>query len=440
MKPIPVTAYLGSDQPPPAVVVGLDSVTGLQSARILSARNIPVIGVAKNPEHFACRTRACQDVVLADTNGEQLIQQLIDLSKKQSAKPVLLNCTDMSVLLASRHRESLTPFYHFVLPKAEAVETLTDKVNFIRYAQLKGLPIPDSYVLESAADAEQAAAELSFPAVLKPALKTALWQRYGKAKAFVVNSSEELLACFRLNREWTPALLVQRWIPGPLSNQYTCNAYFDSRSQPLVTFVTRKLRQWPPVAGVGCFSAECRNDEVLDETVRLFQSIGYAGLGYLEMKQDERTGKHYIVEPNIGRPTGRSASAEAGGVELLLTYYCDALGVSLPENRQQQYTNVKWIYWRHDLQAEWHALRRDRQSWRQIWTSRRGRKAFAIFSWRDPVPFFADFLRTGRKVFRARKARSSSRNMLGSTSTANNVRQDNDHSERPLAKTDGARS
>ena len=41
-------------------------------------------------------------------------------------------------------------------------------------------------------------------------------------------------------------------------------------------------------------------------------------LGYVEAKRDVRTGRHYLIEPNIGRPTGRSAIAEAGGVELLL--------------------------------------------------------------------------------------------------------------------------
>ena len=62
---------------------------------------------------------------------------------------------------------------------------------------------------------------------------------------------------------------------------------------------------------------ECYNDEVLEETLRLFSRVGYHGLGYLEMKRDQRTGRHYILEANVGRPTVRSAIAEGGGVALV---------------------------------------------------------------------------------------------------------------------------
>src|SRR3954470_11708418 len=61
---------------PAAVVVGLDCVTGLQTARILHDRAIPVIGVAGDPAHFACRSRAVGRLVGADVTSEQLISAL----------------------------------------------------------------------------------------------------------------------------------------------------------------------------------------------------------------------------------------------------------------------------------------------------------------------------------------------------------------------------
>ena len=146
-------------------------------------------------------------------------------------------------------------------------------------------------------------------------------------------------------------LMVQEWIEGSDANLYSCNCYFNADAVPVVTFIARKLRQWPPETGTSCLGEECRNDVVLEASIRLFRSVGYRGLGYVEMKRDERTGKHYIIEPNIGRPTGRSAIAEAGGVELLYATYCDTLGWPMPANTQQQYGNMKWIYLRRDLQS-----------------------------------------------------------------------------------------
>ena len=46
----------------PVVIVGLDSTTGLQAARIFAWRGIQVVGVAEDPAHFCCRTRVCQRI------------------------------------------------------------------------------------------------------------------------------------------------------------------------------------------------------------------------------------------------------------------------------------------------------------------------------------------------------------------------------------------
>ena len=127
------------------------------------------------------------------------------------------------------------------------------------------------------------------------------------------------------------------------------------------------------------------------------------------MKRDARTGRHFIIEPNIGRPTGRSAIAERGGVELIMTAYRDALGQPLPEARTQRYRGVKWIYLRHDLQASIVAFRRGELSPRGWWRSVRGPKIEAVGSWRDPLPFALDAWRTltaiGGRLRRRRPAR-----------------------------------
>ena len=41
--------------------------------------------------------------------------------------------------------------------------------------------------------------------------------------------------------------------------------YFGAGGRPLVTFVARKVRQWPPDIGTSASGEECRNDEVLDD-------------------------------------------------------------------------------------------------------------------------------------------------------------------------------
>jgi D-aspartate ligase len=388
------------NSPNPVIVIGLDCITGLQTARILAAKGVPVIGIAKDIGHFSCRTRVCERIIQADLGTPALIPVLVELAATLQSRAVLCPCTDAAVLVLSEHREELTSKYHLALPDDDAVQMLIDKVRFFQFAGEHDTAIPQTFLLHNRADAELAAKELAFPCILKPPMKSARWQKNTKAKAFKVESANEFLELYERCREWADLLMAQQWVAGDDGNLFSCNCYFSREGKPLATFIARKIRQWPPETGTSCLGEEVRNDEVLRESLALFERVGYHGLGYVEMKKDEITGQHYIIEPNIGRPTGRSAIAEAGGVELLYTMYCDLIGMPLPERREQHYGGVKWIYWRNDLRSAWHYWRKGDVTLRQVWLSWRGKKACAVFSWSDPMPFFADF---GRSIWQAVK-------------------------------------
>jgi len=258
-------------------------------------------------------------------------------------------------------------------------------------------------------DAEAAAERLTFPGILKPPMKTPKWEQNTKAKVFKVFSAPELLDLYDRCSSWAELLMVQEWVEGSDAELYSCNCYFNAASEPVVTFIARKLRQWPPETGTSCLGEECRNDEVLRESIRLFKSVRYRGLGYVEMKRDQRTGKHFIIEPNIGRPTGRSAIAEAGGVELLYSKYCDVAGLPLPTPLEQKYQGVKWIYLRRDLQSAYTYWKRGELTIWQWLRSLKGRKTYAVFSWTDPAPFWADLRRSISRLPRRAKAAEQSR-------------------------------
>jgi D-aspartate ligase len=375
---------------PRAIVIGLDCPTGLQTARLLADRDVPVIGIARNVRHACARTNVCERVIAADIGGPELIETLRQLGEELDTPAVIFPCTDMSVLLTSRQRGELAEHFHLVLPDAAIVEMLVDKGRFHAFAQEVGLPIPTTFSLHTRGDAERAAGALRFPAVLKPAVKTPEWERATRAKVYRVTSGDELLAIYDQCSGWSESFVVQEWIAGDDTEHYTCNAYFGSDSEPLATLTTRKLRQWPPTGGQACLSVEVRDDEVLETTVDLFRRVGHRGLGYLEVKRDPGTGQYVIIEPNVGRPTGRSATAEAAGVEMLYTMYCDALGRPLPAHRSQTFRGVKWIYFRRDVQAAvYHWVRGELRlsEWVESW---RGPMVEALFSWRDPMPFWVD--------------------------------------------------
>ena len=399
-------------QLPAAVVVGLDCITGLQTARILAERGVAVVGLVADRRHFGARTNACVEVIESELSGEGLISSLQDLGRRLGGQSVLIPCTDPSVDELSRRRAELAEWFRLPLVRHDVVEMLMDKASFARYAAERGLAVPRTEVLRDRSDAERAAASLTFPCVLKPPMKSSAWQRQTSAKGFEVRDRDELLRVYDDVAGWAPELLVQEWISGGETELYSCNCYYGEDGEPLVTFIARKVRQWPPNVGTSASGEECRNDEVLGEALRLFGGVGYHGLGYLEMKRDSRTGRLLIIEPNVGRPTGRSAIAEAGGVELVYTAYCDAAGLPLPQERQQRYVGTKWLDLRRDFQAATVAHRQGELSIGEWVRSLRGPKAHAIWSRRDPLPFVVDLIdassKGGRLLARRVAGRASS--------------------------------
>lgn len=396
----PATVERSADsERPHAVVVGLDTMQGLQTARLLSRRGVPVIAITGDPHHPHCSTRVVERILAADPASEELVARLAELGSGLTRKAVLFPCHDNSVLMISRHRSGLANWYHIVLPPEDVVEMMMDKVRFYAFAQERGLPIPTTFLLRDRADAEGAADRLSYPCILKPPYRaTARWGSRTRSKAFKAHSARELLELFDRFQEAADVLIAQEWIPGGDADLFSCNLYIGADGEPLVTFVARKLRQWPPEVGQSSLGEECRNDEVLRESLRLFGSVAYRGLGYVELKRDPRSGRHVIIEPNVGRPTGRSAIAEGGGVELLYTMYCDALGRPLPTEREQRYLGVKWIHLLYDLGSAIHYGRRGELTLAQWWASIRGPKVYALFSWSDPAPMLRMITRGARKA------------------------------------------
>jgi predicted ATP-grasp superfamily ATP-dependent carboligase len=372
----------------------------LQTARVFAARGIDVIGIAANLRHPCVRTKSCRRVIPSKPDSESIVATLRTLGPQLDIRAVLVPCTDLAVLGVARHRDELKNYFLMSVPDHPVIEQLMDKARFAEFAGRKGLPIPPTHVVRTRKDAETTALEARFPCVLKPSVKSVAWDTNAAAKALIAESPAELLALYDHHAQWAEAFVVQEWIPGGDSDHYTCDSYSSANGEPLVTFSSRKIRQWPPVVGQGCLSIEHRNDEVRDEAIRALTAAGHHGHGYVEMKWDASAGRHLIIEANVGRPTGRSAAAERAGVELLMTMYCDLVGDPLPAERVQHYRGAKWIHIRRDLQASAYAVLTGRSRARDILRSWRGPFAFALFSLRDPGPFVVDMLGGLRRAAR----------------------------------------
>jgi predicted ATP-grasp superfamily ATP-dependent carboligase len=271
------------------------------------------------------------------------------------------------------------------------VETLLDKARFADYARDASIPIPPTVVVREPGALVSAARELGFPVIVKPALKTAAWLRASRTKAFRLDRPG---AARRLAAQLAPVgvpLVVQEWVSGGDDALVTVNAYLDRTGRPSVLMTTRKVRQWPPIAGTASLAVETDDPEAVALALDVFEGVDFRGLAYLEAKRTTPGGRLVVIEANVGRPTGRAAMAEAAGHELLLTVHRDAQGRPLPAGgARPRSPGVRWIYWRHDLQASLRLLARRELGLREWWRSIGGSPVEAVFDLRDPLPFLGD--------------------------------------------------
>ncbi len=177
----------------PATVIGLDPLPGLETTRTLAKHHIPIIAIAHYPIHYACRTSLCKKILYCNTQSDMLIDSLVCLGAFFALQSGALPVYGYECLLISRYRKKLGQWFYFHLPAASVLEKLINKKLFHRYAQNLGLPVPDTFILSSLAEAGNIMDKLAFPVIVKPIIRTPQWTLSSPNKVFKVENYGQFL-------------------------------------------------------------------------------------------------------------------------------------------------------------------------------------------------------------------------------------------------------
>jgi D-aspartate ligase len=384
---------------PSAVVIGLDTMAGLQTCRILARRRVRVVGIASDRRHPACSTNTCSRLLIVPAEPAPLLAALERLAG-QEAGAVLFPCTDASVRVVAHASEHLRTF-RSVLPAAEVVETLSDGRRFAELADRHGLPVPPTRIVNDLDSARRAAHDLRFPCGVEPSVSTPTWERSDGAMRCFEDASAWLAAAGTLLEQYPELVVQERMTDGVTAHRYSCSCYVSPHGLPILTFITRSLRQWPPRLGISCAEEPVDDHEIRHLTLDVFSCVSFAGIGTVEIERDARTGTDRIVGVTVGRPTQQAGLAEAGGVELLHTAYRDAVGAPLPLDRSQRDRPVTWVHVADDLRSTLHNLHeRQLTASRRLFRSLRRQRVYAVLDASDPAPFVAELTQQFRAVLR----------------------------------------
>ncbi len=369
----------------PAVIVGLN-VGGLGLIRTLAREYIRCIGVDATFSTPGAKTRLCAKVKSPSIEDSRLIETLLSIAENSPEKPVLYLCEDVAVMVVAEHYDTLKDVFFLNFPEPDTVRTFMDKKLFSEYAREFHFRAPAFYSASCDDDIARVASQVTYPCILKPAIRTASYNENAPSKAYQAFSEPELKSLYRTISPWAREVVIQEWIPGPDDAIYFSLMYFSADARCLAALGGRKLRQWHPKTGTGSLVESVNNDTVRTESDRLFTSTRYRGMGSVEFKLDPRDNQFKLIEATVGRADWLSYLSVASGINIPYIYYCDMVYGTKPALQRPQW-GVKWMVDDNDVKASLYYLLRGEislKSWRE---SLKGVKNFAYFDGRDIGPF-----------------------------------------------------
>lgn len=369
------------------VIVGF-GVNGWNVYRSLKKGGVAPIVVDDDPGSIFWSSKNIALFHCPHLSGAELIDSIRSLAMP-GRQYVIISATEDAVRTLSQRRAELPPNVQLPYPDHAIVDMLLDKRKFYEVARAGGFRISNMHFVESWSEVPSGG-KIAFPCILKARTKI---YASGLAKAYRLNSldalGQTLLELSEIEGIGPADFVVQEWVPGSDSDVLFCMQYYNARSEPVISFVGRKIRQWRPQTG-GTASAEpVKNDEVLRETTRFFQSVGMRGICSMEFKLSSADGRLYMIEPTACRADYQEGVAVANGCNIPLAAYLDAAGKPLHHCVEPIQRPVKWVNVGHDYYSAAYYIQRGELSWREWMHSLRGPKSYAIYTPEDPGPFLA---------------------------------------------------
>jgi D-aspartate ligase len=336
----------------PAVVVGV-GITGLGVVRNLGRNGVDVYclthkGRARDAvAKYSKYTKKCY--TLSSTHKEEVIGFLISLKHQYDVPPVVFPTSDVTALEVSDLKSEV----EFFTPTADrrVIETLIEKREFYQSLASAAVPHPATYFPQKAGNIKEISKELSYPVFLKPSMSQVFSGKFGK-KGFVAYSEKEMGRYLTLAEENQVYVMIQEIVPGPPTNHYFIDGYFDANSNPKAILARRRLRMWPLQFGnsTTCISIPIKTVESLKDTIiQYLRSINYTGIFSAEFKKDERDGVFKLLEVNA-RCWWFNSFPSKCGLNIIFKAYLDSIGEEV-EYSEEYKAGVKLTYLYTDLRS-----------------------------------------------------------------------------------------
>lgn len=371
----------------PVLVLKLYHYSALGITRTLGRLGVTVYGVHTSGRSPAARSRYCRKVFawdLDESPDAETVQFLLDVASKIGDRPLLISTDDGNNCFVARNQDALRKAFLFPDISGKLALELYSKRGMYLLAKAHGVPTAETVFPQTFDEVREFSRGAAFPVMLKPIDSRKLQRRTGVRLRLVQSAAELLEQYEKMEDPADPNLMLQEYIPGGDESIWMFNAYFNARSDCLVSFTGQKLRQFPAYGGMTSLGV-CVKNETVDQMTREFlKKLGYRGIVDLGYRYDARDRKYKLLDVNPRIGATFRLFVDRNGLDVVRAMYLDLTGQPVP--RAAEYEGRKWIVETNDLLALRHYRADGRMTLRDWLRSLRGVQEGAWFAWDDPAP------------------------------------------------------
>ena len=343
-------------------------IQALGLVRQAKAKGITVYLIIKDGFSVARFSRDVDRVFVCKDN-----QELKNLLNTIKGKDVFLFPTsDDYIDYIVQNYETLNRSFTLALPSKDIVQLFADKRLTYQFAKEKGISHPQSYYPTSESDVKMIADEVSYPVVLKPAIMFSFHKRFGK-KAFLCPDKAALIERVNLIGKSFPIsqLIIQEFLSGGPKQLYSYGV-----------FAVNRIRQNPMDFGNSTtFAITCSIPEIEKTACDILHLTNYSGLAEIEFMY--HNGEYRFLEVNTRAWKWHAISIGRGFG--FLSNWVDYLNGKALSNGND-YSPVCW----QERLTDWYIVVKEvlkgNLSLKEVLDLRKGRKVYAVWSSRDPLP------------------------------------------------------
>lgn len=274
---------------------------GLGAARSLGRLGVPVYALTERRYTPAARSRYLTGVIDWSTTGHEdpaeLAQRLCAVGKSLGRKAIPYATDDEAAILLAEYADVLGEYFLLPAVPAHLPRQLNSKRGLYETCLATGISAPRTIFPRSPADLSG----LQFPVIAKNTDAFGRLTRPLVPGTVRIDSETELLSRFS-GVEDLSGLLLQEYLPFEHAEDWFCHFVTGADGTTVFNVSARKLRSWPPGAGWTAYAQVEHSPAVTEVCDHLSKSVGWQGIGDVDIRYDRRTGRYHLLDfnPRIG--------------------------------------------------------------------------------------------------------------------------------------------